>query len=42
MTTDIKQDITETENAAFDSTLKIGGIVVALVVVAVLAVWLFQ
>ena len=33
--------ITETEDAAFDSTMKIGGIVVVLLAVAGLAFWYF-
>jgi hypothetical protein len=33
--------LTETEDAAFDSTMKIGGIVVALLAIVGLAFWYF-
>jgi len=41
MTTRNDQDVTETEDAAFDSTLKIAGIVIGLVLIAVAAFWHF-
>ena len=33
--------VTDTEDVAFDATMKIGGIVVALVLIAVAASWYF-
>ena len=41
MTMHSDHHITDTEDAAFDSTMKIGGIVVALLAIVVVAFWYF-
>ena len=34
--------VTDVEDAAFDSTMKMGGVVLGLVVIAVMALWYFS
>jgi len=41
MTTHNDHHLTETEDAAFDATLKIGGIAMAFVAIVVAALWFF-
>ena len=41
MTIHSDHSVTDREDAAFDSTIKIGGIVVALIAIAVAASWYF-
>ena len=42
MTMHSDHSVTDTENAAFDTTMKITGIVIGLVVVAVAVIWYFS
>ena len=42
MTMHSDHSVTDTENAAFDATMKIAGIVIGLLVIAVVAFWYFN